>query len=88
MLIINTVAPFIYFYGDQKGLHNYKEKALALIEEIPGEQNSVINYWKTIGLPVDNALKTQALMQLRSNYCDRKRCLECRIGVRILAKSQ
>ena len=88
MLIINTVAPFIYFYGDQKGLNNYKEKALALIEEIPGENNAVINYWKTLGLPVDNALKTQALMQLRSNYCDRKRCLECRIGVRILAKSQ
>jgi hypothetical protein len=84
LMILNAIAPFIYFYGDHKGMNNYKEKAIALFESIPGERNSIIGKWQALGLPVDNALKTQALIQLKSNYCDGKRCLDCRIGGRIL----
>jgi hypothetical protein len=65
-------------------MNDYKERAIALFESIPGERNSIIRKWQALGLPVDNALKTQALIHLKSNYCDRKRCLDCRIGSRIL----
>jgi hypothetical protein len=82
--ILNAIAPFIYFYGDQKGINDFKEKAIALFENIPAERNSIIGTWHALGFPVDNALKTQALIQLKSNYCDRKRCLDCRIGSRFL----
>ena len=83
--IVNTIAPFIYFYGDHKGMNEYKEKAISLIENMPGEKNSVVGKWNELGFPVDNSLKTQTLIQLKSNYCDRKKCLDCRIGVRLLA---
>ena len=82
--ILNTIAPFIYLFGHHKGIEEYREKAISLIERIPGEKNSVVVKWKELGFPADNALATQALIQLKSGYCDRKKCLECRIGVRIL----
>ena len=88
LLILNAIAPFIYFYGDHKGMNDFKEKAIALFESIPGEQNSITEKYNEMGLAVDNALKTQALLQLKSNYCDRKRCLDCRIGSRLLGNER
>ncbi len=85
--ILNAVAPFLFFYGDQKGINDYKEKAIALIEKVSGERNAIIEKWKHLGLPVNNALQTQALIHLKTNYCDRKKCLDCRIGSRLLMRS-
>ena len=86
LLILNFVLPFLFFYGDEKALPSFKEHSLTLLEQIPGEVNSVIEQWKLLGLPVDNALQTQALIQLKTNYCDRKKCLSCRIGIQLLAR--
>jgi hypothetical protein len=82
--ILNAVAPFLFFYGENKGISEEKEKAIALIEKVPGEKNSIIDHWKRLGLPVNNALHTQALIHLKTNYCNNKRCLDCRIGNRLL----
>jgi len=84
LYILNAVAPFLFFYGDYKGINEDKEKAIAMIEKVPGERNTIIDHWKRLGLPVNNALHTQALIHLKTNYCDKKRCLECRIGNRLL----
>jgi len=84
LLVINAVIPFLFCYGREKNRPLYLEKAIALLEEIPGEKSSLITNWKEIGMPVENALNTQALKQLKSAYCDKKRCLDCRIGARLL----
>jgi hypothetical protein len=84
LLILNAVAPFLFFYGDYKGISQEKERAITLIETIPGEKNTMITRWQQLGLPVDNAMYTQALIHLKSTYCDKKKCLECRIGNRLL----
>jgi hypothetical protein len=86
--ILNALAPFLFFYGDYKGINEVKEKAMALIEKVPGEKNTIIDHWKQIGLPVNTALYTQALIHLKINYCDRKKCLECRIGGQLLVSSE
>jgi len=86
--ILNAVAPFLFFYGDQKGINDYKEKAIALIEMVSGERNAIIEKWKHLGLPVYNALQTQALIHMKTKYCDRKKCLDCRIGSRLLMSSE
>jgi hypothetical protein len=86
LLILNFVVPFLFFYGEEKSIQSFKEHGLKLLEELPGESNAIVSQWKSLGMPVENALKTQALLQLKSNYCDRKKCLSCRIGVRLLGR--
>lgn len=88
LLIINGVVPFLFFIGFEKGMVKYREKAISLLESLPGETSSDIKRWKKAGMETGNALKTQALIQLKRAYCDRKRCLECRIGVKILRQKQ
>ena len=84
LLIINFVAPFLFFYGEEMRNDDFKERSISFLEQLPGEKNTITGKWKNLGLPVDNALKTQALLQLKKHYCDDKKCLECRIGRKIL----
>lgn len=84
LLVINIIAPFLFFYGQQKDEQFYKDKALQLLEELPAESNNIIRHWKQLGFEAKQAAQTQALLELKKNYCDRKRCLSCAIGCQIL----
>lgn len=84
ILYINTVIPFLFCYGSQKGNQEMKDKALELLEAIPGERNSIITGWKSLGLKLNTAYDSQAFLQLKKNYCDDKKCLRCRIGHKVL----
>jgi hypothetical protein len=87
LLVINTIAPFIFFCGIEKNDPPLMERAISLLEQIPAEVNSDLTWWKAAGIGPQNALQTQALLQLRHDYCERKRCLDCRIGKRILSNA-
>ncbi|MBI9039618.1 MAG: DUF2851 family protein, partial [Bacteroidales bacterium] len=87
LIFINTVVPFVFLYGLKKGDFSFREKALALLENIKGENNSVIKKWKSLGVDVKTAAKTQALMELKNSYCKKKLCLQCRIGNFVLKKT-
>lgn len=84
LILINTIAPFLFVYGDYKGLKAYKERAVELLQTIPPEQNAVIANWQNLGMQTNSAQDTQALLQLKKKYCDSKRCLSCAIGHEIL----
>ncbi len=84
LLLINGIAPLLFLYGTEKNLTHYSERTISLLEEIPGEKNAQTTTWSKLGMPTDNAIYTQALKQLKRAYCDEKRCLECRIGARLL----
>lgn len=85
LLMINGIAPFLFFYGLEKDDPSFREKALGLLERIESENNVVIRNWKSHGMTGDHALHSQALLYLKKYYCDRKRCLDCRIGYAILS---
>ena len=85
-LLINTVVPFLFCYGEKKQEQEYKDIALSLLEEIPPENNAIINAWKTLNLLSTSAYDSQALLQLKKEYCDNKKCLRCRIGHKIVEK--
>jgi len=51
---------------------------------LPAEKNAVITRWEKAGLKAESALDSQALLQLRSNYCQKKQCLRCMVGSRII----
>ncbi|HET6245838.1 MAG: DUF2851 family protein [Bacteroidetes bacterium] len=85
-ILINTVVPFLFVYGIQKQEDKFKEKALELLETLQGEGNSIIREWKKTGMKCDSAFRSQALLELKLNYCDLKRCLKCSIGNSILKR--
>lgn len=86
LLLINGIVPLLFLYGTEKNEPNYIERAISLLEEIPGEKNAMISAWSQLGMPSTRALFTQALKHLKTSYCDQKRCLDCRIGMRLLKK--
>lgn len=79
-IIINTIVPFLFVYGRQKNEEKYVERALHFLEQTAGENNSIIKKWDSLQLPVKTAYSTQALLQLKNNYCSAKKCLSCSIG--------
>lgn len=84
LLTINTIVPFLFLYGKINGAESYKDKALELLEAIPPEKNSIIRGWSNLGTEADSAYRTQALLELKNEFCDKKKCLECAIGSAIL----
>jgi len=86
-IIINTIVPFLFVYGKQKDDERYVNRALLFLEETLGENNSIIRKWEELGVPVKTAHSTQALLQLKNEYCNNKKCLSCSIGNYVLKNS-
>lgn len=86
-LLINAVVPFLFLYGKEKGSDRLAEKALVWLEQAAPENNYIVRTWKKCGFVFDSALQTQALVQLKKEYCDRHLCLGCRIGREVLSLS-
>lgn len=84
LLVINTVAPFLFHYGKIKQQPSWQDQALRLLEELSPESNAVLDGWAVLGVEARNAYQSQALLHLKTRYCDAKRCLECAIGNAIL----
>jgi hypothetical protein len=84
-ILINTVLPLLFLYGQQKNLKYYQEKALHFLQQLPAEKNSITNSWAELGVTHESAMESQALLQLKQYYCDEKKCLHCAIGVKILS---
>jgi hypothetical protein len=62
------------------------ERAISLLDEISNEDNLIIREWDKAGIEPASAFDTQALLQLRNEYCRRRRCLECRIGAKLVSR--
>ncbi len=85
-ILINTVVPFLYLYGERNNKPELKQRAFDLLESIPPEQNHIIRSWKLLGIAVENAYDTQALIHLRNNFCEQKKCLRCKIGAKVIVE--
>ncbi|HWV67225.1 DUF2851 family protein [Chitinophaga sp.] len=84
-ILINTVLPLLFLYGQDKNGKYYQEKALHFLQQLPPERNHITNSWSQLGIAQESALESQALLQLKQYYCDEKRCLQCAIGVKIIS---
>ena len=82
-ILINTIVPIIFAYGLFNKEEDYKNKALEWLEEISAEKNNITNAYTLIGIENNNAFDSQALIQLKNEYCNKKRCLECAVGNRL-----
>ena len=87
LLIINTVVTFLYAYGLHKGNRVLCARAGSFLEELKAENNYITRMWEQCGMKASNAADSQALIQLKKEYCDKKKCLYCRIGYEYLKRS-
>lgn len=85
-IFINTIIPFIFVYGINHDNEELKNKALSWLEQIDAENNHIIEKWKTIGANIKNAKHSQAFIELKNEYCTKKRCLQCPVGSRIVSE--
>lgn len=83
-IIINAIVPYLFEFGKFNKDDLLMEQALELLRKLPPEDNKVIREWSEIGIDCTSAFDSQALLELRSNYCDKRKCLDCQIGSSIL----
>jgi hypothetical protein len=83
-IIINTVVPFLFVYGERNNKKELKQRALDLLESIPPESNNIISRWNNFGVRARNSFDTQALIQLKNEYCDPKKCLHCLLVTKVI----
>jgi len=79
LLLINTIIPLKFSYSKYKG-QAIEEELLSLITNISAEKNSIVTKFRSLKLDAKSALESQAVLQLKSEYCDKNRCLQCAIG--------
>ncbi|MBS1624867.1 MAG: DUF2851 family protein [Bacteroidetes bacterium] len=84
VVVINAVVPLLFCYGRYKGDDKLCQRAMDMLYEVAAENNAIIRMWDALGIKAQTANDTQALLQLRSDYCLRGRCLQCRIGHELL----
>jgi len=75
----------MHAYGNITGHTAMCERAAELLQSLPSENNSIIRLFEASGIKSPDAFTSQALIQLRRNYCEPRKCLYCRIGHRYLA---
>lgn len=84
LLIINLVAPMLVAYGRWKNDTAMIEKAVDLLMQLKSENNTYTRNWAEIGIFAVNAATSQSLIELKTQYCDTKKCLSCAIGIQLL----
>ena len=86
LLMINTAIPMLFAYGRHQSKEVLCDRAFEFLEQLKAENNHIIRMWQQVGLPVKSAGDSQALIQLKKEYCDKKDCLRCRFGYEYLKR--
>ena len=84
VMIINTVVPLLFSFGKKNDNDDLVNKAIDFLEKIKPESNSIIKQYALYGLKAESAYDSQAFIQLKREYCEKRKCLYCQIGYRLL----
>jgi hypothetical protein len=83
-ILINTIIPILFAYGHFHKESVYKDKALQWLEDVKAEKNSIINGFTSLQVENKTAFDSQALIELKNEYCNKKRCLDCSVGNKLI----
>ncbi len=86
LIIINTIIPLQFAFAKSRG-KEISEDLIQLLNLVAPEKNAIMDKFSSFGLKSKNAFETQSLLQLKNEYCNKSRCLECAIGMELLKKS-
>ena len=85
LVIINTIIPIQFAYAKSQGAST-SEQLIDLLQDVAPESNGIIQKFQSFGIKAQNAFETQSLLQLKNEYCNKSKCLECAIGMELLKK--
>ena len=83
LLLINVIVPFQFLYAKKRG-NDVLENSISILNGLPSESNAVISKFNSFGVKTNSAFHSQALLQLKNEYCNHKKCLNCDIGLSLL----
>lgn len=83
LLIINTIIPLQFTYSYIIG-ESISEDLIDFMNEVTSEKNVIIDKFNSFGLQSKTAFESQTLLELKNEYCERKACLKCAIGLELL----
>jgi len=86
LIVINTLIPLQFAYAKNQG-KEISEDLIFMLNEVVSEKNAIIDKFSSFGVKPKNAFESQSLLQLKNEYCNKSRCLECSIGMELLKKS-
>lgn len=85
LIVINTIIPLQFAYAKSQG-KEILEDLISLLNEVASEKNAIIDKFNSFGIQSKNAFESQAMLQLKNEYCNKSRCLECAVGMELLKK--
>lgn len=83
LLIINTIIPLQFTYSNIMG-ESISEDLIDFVNEVASEKNAIIDKFNSFGINSKTAFESQTLLELKNEYCERKACLKCAIGLELL----
>jgi len=83
-LIINTFAPFYFFYSKRTGKEEMGDLAIELLNKCDFEQNTKTKLFLDKRPVLKTAADSQATINLFDNYCAKKACLKCGVAASLL----
>jgi hypothetical protein len=84
-ILINTIVPIVFTYGLYNRQQKHKDKAIEWLMQLTAEQNQFTRKWVLYNVHNNNAFDSQALLHLKSTYCDNRKCLDCAVGNQLMA---
>ncbi|MBO0322542.1 DUF2851 family protein [Muricauda sp. CAU 1633] len=86
LLVINTIVPLKFCYSRHIGV-DWNEALISLLSTITKEKNSIIGGFDKLGSKTNNAMESQAKIQLHTHYCSKNKCLRCALGTHLLNRN-
>ncbi|WP_281226538.1 DUF2851 family protein [Flavobacterium aquiphilum] len=83
LIVLNTIIPLQFAYAKSQG-KEVSEDIIAVLNEVEPEKNSIIEKFSSFGIKAKNAFESQSLLQLKNEYCNKNKCLDCAIGMELL----
>ncbi|WP_427872422.1 DUF2851 family protein [Flavobacterium sp. MMS24-S5] len=83
LLIINTIIPLQFTYSNIIG-ESISEDLIDFMNEVASEKNVIMDKFNSFGVQSKTAFESQTLLELKNEYCERKACLKCAIGLELL----
>lgn len=83
LIILNCIIPFRFCYASTNG-NEPIEELIAFATAISAEKNAIIERFQRLGLNPVDSYHSQALLQLKNEYCNYNRCLNCEIGQKLI----
>jgi hypothetical protein len=85
LILINTIIPLQFAFAKSQG-KELSEDLIRLLNEVSPEKNAIIDKFHSFGIVSKSAFDSQSLLQLKNEYCNKSKCLECSIGIELLKK--